>query len=75
MIWKLQNIKKTIVGISPNPRHVFNTISANNMLLDEADKMVNKQNIDIRRSNKHPNDNTVSRNIDNKSNFIVKIFP
>ncbi|WP_341215620.1 universal stress protein [uncultured Wocania sp.] len=44
---QLKNIKKTIVGISPNPRHVFNMIPANNMLLDEADKIVDKQNIDI----------------------------
>ena len=44
---KLENIKKKIVGISPNPRHTFNIVSANNILLDEADKIVDKQNIDI----------------------------
>ncbi|TGV04334.1 universal stress protein [Flavivirga rizhaonensis] len=44
---QLQNIKKAIINTSPNPRHTFNTISANNLLLDEADIIVNEQNIDI----------------------------
>ena len=44
---ELQNIKKNISNISPNPRHTYNLISANNLLLDEADKIVDDQNIDI----------------------------
>ena len=44
---KLKDTLKTITNISPNPRHTFNIISANNILLDEADKIVDEQNIDI----------------------------
>lgn len=44
---QLQNIKKAIINISPNPRHTFHTMSANNLLLDEADKIVDRENIDI----------------------------
>ena len=44
---KLENIKKKIVGISPNPRHTFNIVSGNNILLADSDKIVDKQNIDI----------------------------
>ena len=40
-------ILKKINGISPNPRHTYNIISANNLLLDEADKIVDDKNIDI----------------------------
>ena len=44
---KLKNTLKTINKMSPNPRHTFNIVSANNMLLDEIDKIVNDENIDI----------------------------
>ncbi len=44
---QLQIIKKDIITISPNPRHKFHTISANNLLLDEADRIVDQENIDI----------------------------
>lgn len=33
--------------ISPNPRHTFSPISANNLLIEEADKIVDDKNIDI----------------------------
>jgi len=44
---QLENTLKKIKEISPNPRHKYNVISANNMLMDEADKIVNDENIDI----------------------------
>lgn len=44
---ELENIRKTIKTISPNPRHTVNIISANNVLLEEVDKIVDEQNIDI----------------------------
>lgn len=44
---KLQDIKKEITNISPNPRHTFYTISSNNLLIDETDNIVDKHNIDI----------------------------
>ncbi|GAA4884418.1 universal stress protein [Flaviramulus aquimarinus] len=44
---KLKAILKKIKNISPNPRHTYHIISANNLLLDEADKIVDEQNIDI----------------------------
>lgn len=44
---QLQIIKKDIITISPNPRHKFHTISANNLLLDKADRIVDQENIDI----------------------------
>ena len=44
---ELKNILKTINKISPNPRHTYNIISANNILIDEVDKIVDNQNIDI----------------------------
>jgi len=40
-------ILKEIYEISPNPRHTYNIISSNNMLLDETDKIVDDENIDI----------------------------
>lgn len=44
---QLQNTKEYLVNYSPNPRHTLHTISANNMLLDEVDKIVDDHNIDI----------------------------
>jgi nucleotide-binding universal stress UspA family protein len=43
----LDKILKEIKDISPNPRHSYSTISSNNMLVDEADKIVDEENIDI----------------------------
>jgi len=40
-------ILKELHEISPNPRHTYNIISSNNMLLDETDKIVDDENIDI----------------------------
>ncbi|MEL0456018.1 universal stress protein [Flavobacteriaceae bacterium SZ-1-7] len=44
---KLENTLEKIQTISPNPRHTYNMILANNTLLDEAHKIVEKENIDI----------------------------
>jgi hypothetical protein len=44
---ELETILKIINEISPNPRHTYSIISSNNMLLDETDKIVDKENIDI----------------------------
>ncbi|WP_396602015.1 universal stress protein [Algibacter sp. R77976] len=44
---ELLNTKTAIRNISPNPKHTFYTISANNVLIDEAYKIVDQQNIDI----------------------------
>jgi nucleotide-binding universal stress UspA family protein len=44
---ELKNILKAINKISPNPRHTYNIISANNLLIDEVDRIVEEQNIDI----------------------------
>ncbi|MCT4628901.1 universal stress protein [Winogradskyella sp.] len=43
----LEKVLKDIKKASPNPRHSFSVISANNMLVDEADKIVDEENIDI----------------------------
>jgi nucleotide-binding universal stress UspA family protein len=43
----LEKVLKDIKKASPNPRHNFSVISANNMLVDEADKIVDEENIDI----------------------------
>ncbi|MHA7843903.1 MAG: universal stress protein [Winogradskyella sp.] len=43
----LDKVLKDIKKISPNPRHSYSIISANNMLVDEADKIVDEENIDI----------------------------
>jgi nucleotide-binding universal stress UspA family protein len=43
----LQKTLQTIKNISPNPKYTYHLISANNLLIDEADKIVEKQNIDI----------------------------
>ncbi|MCX7551737.1 universal stress protein [Xanthomarina sp. F2636L] len=44
---KLENVLKLINDISPNPRHEYHIISTNNILVDEADKIVDKENIDV----------------------------
>lgn len=44
---ELEIILNEINKISPNPRHIYKTISSNNLLIDEADKIVNKEEIDI----------------------------
>ena len=44
---QLENTLKKIKEISPNPRHTYNIISSNSMLIDEADKIVDNENIDI----------------------------
>lgn len=44
---KLENTLSEIKAISPNPRHTFYSISANNLLIEEADKIVDDENIDI----------------------------
>ncbi len=43
----LDKVLKEIKDIFPNPRHSYSIISANNMLVDEADKIVDEENIDI----------------------------
>ena len=42
-----QKTLTTINNISPNPKHTYHLISANNLLVDEADSIVEKHNIDI----------------------------
>ena len=44
---QLENILEQIKEISPNPRHAYKIIAANSMLIDEADKIVDEENIDI----------------------------
>ena len=44
---QLESTLKKIKEISPNPRHKYNIISSNNLLIDEADKIVDDENIDI----------------------------
>lgn len=44
---KLENTLEKIHSISPNPRHTYNLVLANNTLLDEAHKIVEKENIDV----------------------------
>jgi nucleotide-binding universal stress UspA family protein len=46
-ISNLENVLKEIKTVSPNPRHSYSIISANNMLVDEADKIVDEENIDV----------------------------
>ncbi|QHI35646.1 hypothetical protein IMCC3317_09920 [Kordia antarctica] len=43
----LDAILKKLREISPNPRHRYAVISANNLLVAEADKIVEKESIDI----------------------------
>lgn len=44
---ELETTLKYIDSISPNPRHTYHTISADNLLIDETDTIVDNQNIDI----------------------------
>ncbi|GAA4810262.1 universal stress protein [Litoribaculum gwangyangense] len=44
---ELDRTLKYINSISPNPKHKYFTISANNLLIDETDKIVDSENIDI----------------------------
>jgi len=44
---QLERTLKEIKAISPNPRHTLYTISAPNLLIEEADKIVDAKNIDI----------------------------
>lgn len=44
---KLENILKQIKEISPNPRHEYFSLPSNNVLVDEADRIVDIENIDI----------------------------
>lgn len=44
---KLESILKHVKQFSPNPKHTYHTISSNNILVDEADTIVDKENIDI----------------------------
>ncbi|WP_417888705.1 universal stress protein [Xanthomarina gelatinilytica] len=44
---KLDNVLKQIKEISPNPRHEYFALPANSVLVDEADRIVDKENIDI----------------------------
>ncbi len=44
---KLESIIKEIRESSPNPRHTYTIVSSNSMLVEEADKIVDEENIDI----------------------------
>lgn len=44
---ELQRVLDKIKEISPNPRHAYHTVSANNILIDEADRIVDEKNIDL----------------------------
>lgn len=44
---RLENILSQIKEISPNPRHTYQIISSNSILVDEADRIVDKENIDV----------------------------
>ena len=44
---QLEDVLKSIKKVSPNPRHTYNIIASNSMLMDEADKIVDDENIDI----------------------------
>lgn len=44
---QLEDIVNYINNILPNPKHSYHIISSNNILLNEADKIVEKENIDI----------------------------
>ena len=43
----LQDILSYINVISPNPRHTYTILSANNILLEEVDSLVDSKNIDV----------------------------
>ncbi|WP_338359484.1 universal stress protein [Yeosuana marina] len=44
---QLQITLKNINEYSPNPRHTYHIVSSNSLLMDEADRIVDEQNIDI----------------------------
>jgi len=44
---ELESVLNHIQKTYPNPYHTFNCISSNNILLDETDKIVDEQNIDL----------------------------
>jgi len=44
---QLESILQHVKKISPNPRHTYNILSSNNILVDETDKLVDKENIDV----------------------------
>lgn len=44
---QLEKISQKAKAISPNPRFHYNIISSNSMLIDEADRIVGKENIDV----------------------------
>ena len=44
---QLKNTLKLIKKLSPNSKHVFKILSANNILVDEADKVVEEKDIDL----------------------------
>ena len=44
---QLQKTLKNISEFSPNPRHTYKIVSSNSLLLDEADRIVDEENIDI----------------------------
>jgi nucleotide-binding universal stress UspA family protein len=44
---KLDHIQEQIKEFSPNPRHSFHILSSNSILVDEADRIVDKENIDL----------------------------
>lgn len=43
----LESTLKSIKKISPNPKHTYHKISANNLLIDEMDSIVDDKNIDL----------------------------
>ncbi len=43
---QLNKILEKVHEISPNPRHTYRIVSANNTLIDEADTIVDQENID-----------------------------
>jgi len=44
---QLEFILKEINETSPNPRHTYISVSSNNILIDESDKIVDEKNIDL----------------------------
>lgn len=44
---ELEQILKQVKLQYPNPKHKYNIVSANNMLVDETDRIVDKEDIDI----------------------------
>lgn len=44
---QLQELLKKVTKYSPNPKHKYHLISSNSLLLDEADKIVDDENIDL----------------------------